>query len=39
MQSFDIYQIYGVWVNPNVKLKVFDKLRHLTNEKQDNYLP
>ena len=26
--KFDIYRIYGVWVNPNVK--VFEKTRHLT---------
>ena len=29
--NFDIYHIYSVWENPNVK--VFDKLRHLTEKK------
>ena len=28
---FDIYHIYGVWADPNVN--VFDKLRHLTDQK------
>ena len=30
--KFDIYHICGVWVNPNVK--ILNKPRHLTNEKQ-----
>ena len=34
---FDIYHIYGVWVNPNVI--VFDKPRHLTDQNHSNYLP
>ena len=29
--QFDIYHIYGVWVNPNVK--AFDKPRHLIDQK------
>ena len=29
--KFDIYHIYGVWANPNIK--VFNNPRHLTNEK------
>ena len=35
--KFDIYYIYGVWKNPNVK--VLDKPPHLTDQKHDNYLP
>ena len=33
----DIYHIYGVWENPNVK--VFNEPRHLTNQNHINYLP
>ena len=35
--KFDIYHTCGVTVNPSVK--VFNKPRHLTNEKHVNYLP
>ena len=35
--KFDICYIYGVSENPNVK--VFDKPRHLTDQKHVNYLP
>ena len=33
--NFDIYHIYSVWENPNVK--VFQKPRHLTTQKDVTY--
>ena len=37
MQSLTLFHLCGVWENPNVK--VFDKARHLTDQKHVNYLP
>ena len=34
--KFDIYQIYGVWINPTAE--VFGKPRHFTEERDVNYL-
>ena len=35
--KFDIYHIYAAWENPNDT--VFNKPRHVTDQKHVNYLP
>ena len=35
--KFDIYQVYGIWINPNVK--VCNKPWHLTDQNYVYYLP